>query len=213
MTGGKRGETIEQLLVRVKHDAQLWHDLLWASGGKLELTKCGFHLIFYDFDHDGVPSMRKIGDLVITLEDEKGEDIEIRTKKIDKARKNLGHWKEPEEIKEPKQFLVSKTTATETSEAIFTAGVNRREAAILYQGVFRPKVEYPLTQSFLIDKHVKKIESVSLPKIMAKCGYNRTTALPIRGGPKEIGGAGFYAFLNTIGASRVQTFVKNWKTP
>ena len=80
--------------------------------------------------------MRKISDLVITLENEKGEDIEIRTKKINKARKNLGHWKEPEEIKEPAQFLVSKTTATETSEAIFTAGVNRQEAAVLYQGVF-----------------------------------------------------------------------------
>ena len=91
--------------------------------------------------------------------------------------------------------------------------MNRREAAVLYQGVFRPKVEYPLAQSFLIDKHVKKIESVSLPKILAKCGYNRTTALPIRGGPKEIGGAGFHAFLNTIGASRVQHFIKNWRTP
>ena len=52
VTGGKRGETVDQLLVRVKHDAQLWHDLLWASGGKLELEKCGFHLIFYDFDND-----------------------------------------------------------------------------------------------------------------------------------------------------------------
>ena len=66
----------------------------------------------------------------------KGEDIEVRTKKIDKTRKNLGHWKEPEEIKEQAQFTVSKTTATETSEAIFTAGVARREAAVLYQGVF-----------------------------------------------------------------------------
>ena len=55
--------------------------------------------------------MRKIGDLVITLENEKGEDIKIRTKEIDKARKNLGHWKEPEEITEPAQFQVSETTA------------------------------------------------------------------------------------------------------
>ena len=55
---------------------------------------------------------------------------------------------------------------------------------MLYQGVFQPKVEYPLAQSFLIEKQMKKIESVSVPKIMAKCGYNRTTALPIRGGPK-----------------------------
>ena len=80
--------------------------------------------------------MIQIGDLVITQENEKGEDIEIRTKKIDEARKNLGHWKELEEIKEPAQFPVPKTTAAETSEAIFTAELNRREAAVLYQGVF-----------------------------------------------------------------------------
>ena len=67
VTGRKRGETVDQLLVRVKNDAQLCHDLLWASGGKLDLQKYGFHLIFYDFDDDGVPSMRKIIDLVSTL--------------------------------------------------------------------------------------------------------------------------------------------------
>ena len=67
--------------------------------------------------------MRKISDLVITLENEKGEDIEIRTKKTDEARKNLGHWKEPQEIKIPKQFEQSLETAVETSEAIFTVGL------------------------------------------------------------------------------------------
>ena len=35
----------------------------------------------------------------------------------------------------------------------------------------------------------------------------------IREGPKELGGAGFTTFLNTIGATRVQHFLKNWKTP
>ena len=137
--------------------------------------------------------MRKIGDLVTTLENEKGKDIEIRTKKIDEARKNLGHWKKPKEIKNPNQFPVLEKTATKTSSAIYTAGVTRAEAAMLYQGVFGPKVEYPLGQTFLTDKQVKKIESVSLPKIMAKCGYNRNTSLPIRGGPKELGGVGLYS--------------------
>ena len=80
--------------------------------------------------------MRKIGDLVITLENEKVEEIEIKTKKIDEARKNLGHWKESDEIKNPKQFPVLVKTATETSEVIFTAGVTRAEAVILYQEVF-----------------------------------------------------------------------------
>ena len=120
-----------------------------------------------------------------------------------------GHQKPNADIKEPKQFLVSVKTATETSDAIFTIGVTRTEAAMPYQGVFRPKVKYPLAQSFLTEKQVEKIESVSVPKIMAKCGYNRSTGLPIRGGPKVLGGAGFYSLLNTIGASRVQHFLKN----
>ena len=50
--------------------------------------------------------MIKIDDLVITIKNEKGEDVEIRTKKIDEARKNLGHWKEPGDIKVLKQFPV-----------------------------------------------------------------------------------------------------------
>ena len=133
--------------------------------------------------------MRKISDLVITLENEKGEDIKIRTKKIDKARKNLGHWKEPEEIKVPKQFPVLLKKAIETSEAIFTAGMTRKEAAMLYQEVYQPKVEYPLGQIFLTNKQVKKIGSSSLPKIISECGYSRNLPLAIRGGPKELGGA------------------------
>ena len=84
---------------------------------------------------------------------------------------------------------------------------------MLYQGVYRLKVEYPLGQTFLTDKQVKKIELASLPKIIVKCGYNINMALDVRGGPKELGGVGFYAFLNTIGATRGQHFLKNWRIP
>ena len=108
---------------------------------------------------------------------------------------------------------MSVKTAIETSEAISTAGMTRAEAVMLYQGVFRPKVEYPLGQKFLTDKQVKNIESVSLPNIIAKCGYNRNKALLIQGGPKELSGARFYSFKNAIETSGVQHFIKNWRTP
>ena len=93
ITRGKHNETIEQLLVQAKVDAQLWHNLLWSSGDKLELQKCNFHIIFHNFDNNRVPSMRNIEEHVISLTNEKGKAIQIRTKKIDEARKNLGHWK------------------------------------------------------------------------------------------------------------------------
>ena len=98
--------------------------------------------------------MRNIEEHVISLTKEKGEVIEIRTKKINEARKNLGHWQEPKMIEIQKQFLVSLETVIYTSHSIFTAGVTRPEAQMLYQGVFRSKVEYPLKQTFLEAKHV-----------------------------------------------------------
>ena len=54
LTGGDRFTSYTQLLEMMKHDAQLWHDVLFTSGGKLELTKCGFHAFNYEFDEDGL---------------------------------------------------------------------------------------------------------------------------------------------------------------
>ena len=65
----------------------------------------------------------------------------------------------------------------------------------------------------MTDKQVKKIESFSLPKIMANVDTIEIITLTIRGGPKELGRAGFYSFQNTIGVSRVKHFLKNWRTP
>ena len=68
----------------MKHDAQLGHYLLRASRGKLELElhKCSFHLIFYDFDRNGVPSMRKISALVITLKMKKEKILKLEQRKL-----------------------------------------------------------------------------------------------------------------------------------
>ena len=78
-----------------------------------------------------------------------------------------------------KHLPVSLKKAIETSEAIFTAGVTWKEAAILYLGVHQPKVEYLLGQTFVTDRQVKKIESASLPKILTKYLNNRNLAVDI----------------------------------
>jgi hypothetical protein len=47
--------TVENLLCRLQHDAQLWNDLLWCSGGMLELSKCSYHFLYFEFDASGAP--------------------------------------------------------------------------------------------------------------------------------------------------------------
>ena len=65
----------------------------------------------------------------------------------------------------------------------------------------------------MIDKHVKKKESASLPKIIAKYGYNGNMYCVIQGGSTELGVVGFSPFKTTIGAAKIQYFIKNWRTP
>eukprot|EP00957_Ditylum_brightwellii_P010033 757266-Ditylum_brightwellii.AAC.1 len=51
------GVAPERLIEQMQHDAQLWSDLLWISGGLLELDKCSYHLVYYVFLDDGTPVM------------------------------------------------------------------------------------------------------------------------------------------------------------
>ena len=40
ITDGDKNDTVKTLKEKMQEDAQLWHDLPWISGGKLELPKC-----------------------------------------------------------------------------------------------------------------------------------------------------------------------------
>jgi hypothetical protein len=57
ITGGKANDTLTELLEKMKQDAQLWHDLLWCSGGKLELPKCRYHVMHHEFENSGIPRL------------------------------------------------------------------------------------------------------------------------------------------------------------
>ena len=48
-------ETIEDVIKRTQHDAQLWNDILTATGGTLNLLKCFFQVIYTVFSRSGAP--------------------------------------------------------------------------------------------------------------------------------------------------------------
>ena len=102
MTGGDPNQPVEALLSMIQEDAQLWSDLLWCSSGKLVLPKCGYHVIYYDFETNGIPKMRHRQGLPITLNDSHGalipvnpKIIPVNPKNIFQPRTNLGHFKAP----------------------------------------------------------------------------------------------------------------------
>ena len=83
ITRGSPQDSYQKMKQMMTVDAQLWHKILWVTGGKLELNKCEYHLIYFDFDSSGLPGMRvnPPNDSVI-LKNQQGKEIEIKLKNI-----------------------------------------------------------------------------------------------------------------------------------
>ena len=82
ITGGNKEDTLQELIQKMKADAQLWHNLLWCSRGKLELQKCGYHLNHFDFKDSCIPEMSHSPSELITLNNELGNEVKIESKNI-----------------------------------------------------------------------------------------------------------------------------------
>ena len=131
----------------MQEDAQLSSNLLWCSSGKLEIPKCGYHVIYYDFDTNGIPKMRHRQGIPITLDDAHGAPIPVTPKNIFQPRKNLGHIKAPAGTSVTQYEEIMKK-ARSISNAIVRTGVTRDKARMLYESVYRPAIEYTIPQSF-----------------------------------------------------------------
>ncbi|OEU15138.1 hypothetical protein FRACYDRAFT_239817 [Fragilariopsis cylindrus CCMP1102] len=212
ITGGNANDTLNELLEKMKQDAQLWHDLLWCSGGKLELPKCGYHVMHHEFENSGIPRLLRSPGESILLTNEHGTEIAIKSKNIYQTRINLGHAKSPAGGRKNECNRTEKKAVT-IADAIVKCGCTRAEARLLYQAVWKPAVEYVIPQSFLSEKQLRKIEKASMPKLYACCGFNRNTSRAVLAGPIELGGGGFTPLKVVAGTGYVTHFLKNWRTP
>ena len=79
----------------MQHGADIWNQLLWASGCKFELSKCGYHILYYDFSPEGDKKMWVLTSKESFIPDAQEEPIPIQAKNIFMPRKYLAHFKSP----------------------------------------------------------------------------------------------------------------------
>ena len=93
ITAAPPGSTMTELLRRTAKDAQLWNDLLFTSGGKLEISKCGYHTIYYDFNNSGLPKLIHQEPPPLQVTNSQGQTIPVKPKNNYTPQKYLGHYK------------------------------------------------------------------------------------------------------------------------
>jgi hypothetical protein len=90
------------IISRMRFNAQLWHGLLWTSGGALELTKCQYHLMDWNFTIVGAPILNTgTDDNHIDLISPVGNELRIKQPGCGTLYKILGAFVEPLQHQSP----------------------------------------------------------------------------------------------------------------
>ena len=204
----------ETMMSNMQTDAQAWNDLLWCSGGKLELPKCSYHVLRFRFLPNGTP----IPDLTMPAtplqikDSETGLFIPIPAKQADDPHKTLGHWKAPCEKNNKTQLNALAAKAKQTTMLIATGAFSRYGTQLAYAGVYLSSLKYVLPQCYFDHKQLAKTEAKTAPIILAKLGFNRHTHLSIRYAPSSFAGCGMIPWWVLQSEGQLALFLKHWRT-
>ena len=203
----------EEMIRLLTHDSQLWSDLLWASGGALELPKCLYHHWHYYFHPTGTPILyaRQTGpDVVLSTGDRTASET-VPFRSPYNAHKTLGYWKSPSGT-QTTQFKILKTKCDNHARIVSTSALTRRDAWTYYFSMYLTSPGYPLQLSHFSPAQLHKLETKSLPAIISKCGFNRNTSRRVIYGPVRLNGGGFRPFTTEQGLGQTLYILKQWSS-
>jgi hypothetical protein len=194
-------------------DAQLWSDLLWISGGLLELGKCSFHQLHFDFAPDGAPIIRAgIYGTPLQVHDALTDrQVTIPAKSVYTPHKTLGHQKAPAGVNLT-QRQVLQTNSDMYARLVATSPFNRTDSWFFYTAIYLKSLGYVLSGCFFEEKVLLSLQNAALRAFLAKCGYNRNTQRTIVFAPIRYGGCGFLSLYLIQGEGQILTFLKHWRT-
>ena len=141
--------SISELGQMMQKDAQKWTDLLYTSGGSLELLKTSYQILHFKFKPSGAPQVAtQTTETAIQIQDPHTSNT-IRTTEIPAklAHKTLGQHKSPADPKQSQQLQILMDKAKKLSLLISNSPVSRKGAVLAYNSIYIPAIKYPLPHS------------------------------------------------------------------
>ena len=206
-------ETLPLVLAQTQCNAQSWNDLLTASGGALELTKCSYHVVHWKFAKNGSPVLVSLGNdtpRVYVQDSPSSQPQQLQLLSPYTHHKTLGHFKEPAGTQK-EQYRQLKQRIDDTVAFLWKVPLTRTESWTFYYAYYLPSITYPLSSSHFTSSQLDTVQRTALCILLARCGYNRNMKRAVVFGPSEYGGAGFLRLYDHQGISQVTTFIRHWR--
>lgn len=206
-------EALTALIDQASQDSQLWRDLIESSNQALELNKCKYHVIHYNFANDGEPMVSTSDQppAPLRVHDNTGQPVTITHVPNSKAIKYLGFLKCIHNQTEQKDALKKK--ADGYARVVNCSPLSRTGARIFYRGIYKLSVDYVLPLTYFTESQLETVQKKAHKSFLNKCGYHRNTKLAVVYGPIHWGGIEFFHLYDLQGYGQVATFIKYWRTP
>ncbi|KAI2506424.1 hypothetical protein MHU86_8050 [Fragilaria crotonensis] len=206
--------TVHQIVSQAQANAQCWSDLLHASGGALELSKCSTHILQWQFSLSGAPvlvPMHSCPEVSMEVWDRQADSEKtLQVLPAYKAHKTLGHYKDPAGTQR-EQYRQLKKKSDAITAFMWETPLSRLEAWTFYFACYLPAVSYPLANSSLTKLDLERVQRKAMSIIVPRCGFNRNTKKAILYGPLALGGANFRSLYVQQGVSQVMMFIRHWR--
>ena len=200
----------ENAIDELQKTAQWWEQLLHATGGKLELSKCFFYILQWDFDVEGVASLRpksQFKNIVILNNSETELAVTIPQKDANEAHKTLGVMERPDgENKEEFDRLSKKSLSL--AQRIVTKKLSTNEVQLFYFTTYLPSMTYGFAVGTFTKDQLETIQRGVTQYFSSAMGFVRSIPNEVKFGPKNLGGMGMRSLFAEQGTEKCLSILR-----
>ena len=167
-----RPETEQTLVSWATHNAQLWNDILWSSGGALEHSKCSYHYLKTDFTDTGRPFFRggQFGGPII-IRDATGNTTLLTQLSAYMPSKTLGTYQAATHCQRT-QYDVLKKKASNLTRILSLRHCTAHAAWLYFKAIFQKSVGYPLSVSRLSSSQLYSLQGPMISVVLNRMHYS-----------------------------------------
>jgi hypothetical protein len=176
--------TAAVLCVKMQEEAQIWNNLLFVSGGALEIPKCSFHWSNLDQDQNCTPIL-KTGKTAPNIFIMNGlVPSQVKQKCNLRSHKTLGCKGIPGNLMIA-QKAVMEVKSDEYATTVATNILQRKESRTMYTSMYCPAVTYPMPVTSLTPAECESIQHKCMQQNCCQLGLYPLSATVLSNGLEQ----------------------------
>jgi hypothetical protein len=201
--------TYDELVARLEDVAQTWEKLLHYSGGSLNLTKCSWFVMYWDWSQ-GRPVLREHSanqtETMVRLRQGQSETrTDICRQDLNQASRILGVCQTPMGDF-GHHISILKQKADAFAAKILSPRLNANDIQVFVRTTYEPSMRYSLPAIAIDEEELEAIQTRILPTIVQKLGMSSKLPTAVRHGPISMGGLGLMDLRTECGIEMLKYF-------